>query len=335
MAPPSTRPAAPRPGSARRPARRRALRRLEAAPGAGRLLAAPAETAAAGRAHRRRRPKARREFWDELHARARRHHRAGGHALHGRGRALRRDRLHRLRRAARQRAGGTRCLPQPASSPAAATWKRPSCASSARRTTITRRRHDELVLGAHRGHLHQGVAADAARPRRPSRWRSASPSCSWCCSATPSIPIPKGLPTAIVAPVASDMSRSLAAGAAEQRLLPPRRHRPRRARGRRAAAAWRAAVRGADPRRLRAPRAARRAACHPGHRRRHRPSAGGNAIAALERIAAEALGRDLGRVPGVAAAAAPPFELVVHRRYNPRACRATTSCPGWWAPSSP
>ena len=43
-------------------------------------------------------PKARRDFWDEIHRLAgRRHHRAGDHALHGRGRALPPARLHRLR----------------------------------------------------------------------------------------------------------------------------------------------------------------------------------------------------------------------------------------------
>ena len=47
-------------------------------------------------------PKARREFWNEIHAlAARRAHRAGLHPLHGRGRALSRDRLYRLRPSAR------------------------------------------------------------------------------------------------------------------------------------------------------------------------------------------------------------------------------------------
>ena len=49
-------------------------------------------------------PKARREFWNEIHALAgARAHRAGLDPLHGRGRALSRDRLYRLRRAARAR----------------------------------------------------------------------------------------------------------------------------------------------------------------------------------------------------------------------------------------
>ena len=49
-------------------------------------------------------PKARREFWNEIHAlAARRSHRAGLDPLHGRGRALPRDRLYRLWRAARAR----------------------------------------------------------------------------------------------------------------------------------------------------------------------------------------------------------------------------------------
>ena len=58
-------------------------------------------------------PKARREFWNEIHAlAARRAHGAGLHPLHGRGRALPRDRLHRLWRAAgaRHRRGGDRRL---------------------------------------------------------------------------------------------------------------------------------------------------------------------------------------------------------------------------------
>ena len=46
-------------------------------------------------------PKARREFWNEIHALAAEGpHRAGLHPLHGRGRALPRDRLHRLWRSA-------------------------------------------------------------------------------------------------------------------------------------------------------------------------------------------------------------------------------------------
>ena len=50
-------------------------------------------------------PKARREFWNEIHKlAARRHDGAGFHALHGRGRALSRDRLHRLRRSCWRRA---------------------------------------------------------------------------------------------------------------------------------------------------------------------------------------------------------------------------------------
>ena len=58
-------------------------------------------------------PKARREFWNEIHAlAAARPHRAGLDPLHGRGRALPRDRLHRLWRiaGARHRRGGDRRL---------------------------------------------------------------------------------------------------------------------------------------------------------------------------------------------------------------------------------
>jgi ABC-2 type transport system ATP-binding protein len=53
-------------------------------------------------------PKARREFWDEIHRSPPRAHRAGLDPLHGRGRALPRDRLHRLWQAAGARHGPTR-----------------------------------------------------------------------------------------------------------------------------------------------------------------------------------------------------------------------------------
>ena len=84
------------------PARRRAVGRLEAAAGARRLHPARAASAAARRADRRRRSQGTaRILGRDPRPRRRGHHRAGLHPLHGRGRALPRDRLHRLRRAAR------------------------------------------------------------------------------------------------------------------------------------------------------------------------------------------------------------------------------------------
>ena len=139
---------------------------------------------------------------------------------------------------------------------------------------------------------------------------------------------PQGLPTAIVAPVASDMSRSLAAALQNSgyfRLvatdLGEREADERLLRGELQFVVQipddfaRRVLRGEQPAILVTADATD-------------PSAGGNAIAALERIAAEALGRDLGRVPGVAAAAAPPFELVVHRRYNPEGLSRYNIVPG-------
>ena len=77
--------------------RRRIVGRLEAAAGARRLHAAEPATAAARRADRRRRSQgAARILERDSRARRQRAHRAGLHPLHGRGRALSRDRLHRL-----------------------------------------------------------------------------------------------------------------------------------------------------------------------------------------------------------------------------------------------
>ncbi len=59
------------------------------------------------------------------------------------------------------------------------------------------------------------------------------------------------------------------------------------------------------------------------------PSAGGNAIAALERLAAGALARELRTVPDAAApAGATPFDVVVHRRYNPEGLSRYNIVPG-------
>ena len=97
-----------------RPARRHALRRLEAAPGARRLRHAPAAAPAPRRADGRRRPEgAARVLGRDPPARRRRADRARLDPLHGRGRALPPHRLHRLRQGgrARHRAGGDRRSP--------------------------------------------------------------------------------------------------------------------------------------------------------------------------------------------------------------------------------
>ena len=102
---------AARPQRPRGAARRRAVRRLEAAARARRLHAAQSATAAARRADRRRRPQgAARILERDPRARRAGPNGAGLDPLHGRGRALPRDRLHRLWRAAgaRHRAGGDR-----------------------------------------------------------------------------------------------------------------------------------------------------------------------------------------------------------------------------------
>ena len=83
--------------------------RLEATAGARRLRAARAQAAAARRADRGRRPQgAPRLLGRDPFLRRRGHHGAGVDPLHGRGRALSRDRLHRLRRAAWRAARPTR-----------------------------------------------------------------------------------------------------------------------------------------------------------------------------------------------------------------------------------
>ena len=90
-----------------RPARRRAVGRLEAAPGPGRRDPARAPAAAARRADRRGRPQgAARVLGRDPRAGRRRHDRAGLDPLHGRGRALPRHRLYPLRPADRARHGG-------------------------------------------------------------------------------------------------------------------------------------------------------------------------------------------------------------------------------------
>ncbi len=87
-------------------ARRRIVGRLEAAAGARRLHVAEPATAAARRADRRRRSEGAARFLErDLRARRRRADRAGLDALHGRGRALPRDRLYRLWRIAVARHG--------------------------------------------------------------------------------------------------------------------------------------------------------------------------------------------------------------------------------------
>ncbi|MDP1629791.1 MAG: ABC transporter permease [Caulobacter sp.] len=58
------------------------------------------------------------------------------------------------------------------------------------------------------------------------------------------------------------------------------------------------------------------------------PSATGAAVAALAGLPQEALKRDLLGAVAPARAAAPPFEVVVHRRYNPEAIAAYNIVPG-------
>lgn len=58
------------------------------------------------------------------------------------------------------------------------------------------------------------------------------------------------------------------------------------------------------------------------------PSAAGTALAAVGQIAAQALHRDLQGPLASLAAAAPPFELRLHRRYNPEGITAYNVVPG-------
>jgi ABC-2 type transport system permease protein len=58
------------------------------------------------------------------------------------------------------------------------------------------------------------------------------------------------------------------------------------------------------------------------------PSATGGALAALSALPGEALRHDLTGALGPRAGAAPPFEVVVHRRYNPQAITAYNIVPG-------
>jgi ABC-2 type transport system permease protein len=58
------------------------------------------------------------------------------------------------------------------------------------------------------------------------------------------------------------------------------------------------------------------------------PSATGGAVAALAALPAQALAHDLNGALGPRAAAPPPFEVVVHRRYNPEAVTAYNIVPG-------
>jgi ABC-2 type transport system permease protein len=58
------------------------------------------------------------------------------------------------------------------------------------------------------------------------------------------------------------------------------------------------------------------------------PSATGAAVAALSALPAQALAHDLKGALGPSAAAAAPFEVIVHRRYNPEAVTAYNIVPG-------
>ena len=98
---------APRPERPRGAARRRTVRRLEAAACAWRLHPAEPATSASRRADRGRRSKGAARFLErDPRARGRRAHRSGLDPLHGRGRAMPRDRLYRLWSSARARHGG-------------------------------------------------------------------------------------------------------------------------------------------------------------------------------------------------------------------------------------
>ena len=145
-------------------------------------------------------PKARRDFWDEIHALAARgHDRAGLDPLHGRGRALPRDRLHRLRqadgarhgrgghrsspasitfvgeRAGRRPAGARRCATRPGVErrgavrrDAACLRPRPRGAARGGDRALSRRAADQLERGrAHaRGRLHPAHGQGAGQLRR-------------------------------------------------------------------------------------------------------------------------------------------------------------------------
>ena len=129
-------------------------------------------------------PKARREFWGEIHKLAAEGMtRAGLHPLHGRGRALSRDRLHRLRRAARagHHRRGDRPIapcdlhgqrPRPAvacrrsspASPASTWWRRsaPACTWRGAMPAASTRRSRHFRASPE---LHLGPVAAVARGR--------------------------------------------------------------------------------------------------------------------------------------------------------------------------
>ena len=141
------------------PARRHAVGRLEAAPGARRLHHAQAAAAAARRADGRRRPEgAARILGRDPPAGRGRADRARLHPLHGRGRALPPHRLHRLRRHRGARHGRARSSRQSG----LATYRRRP-AATARRGGARARRH---------------AGRRAGRRLRPGRCMSSAPTAS-------------------------------------------------------------------------------------------------------------------------------------------------------------
>ena len=154
-----------------------------------------------------------------------------------------------------------------------------------------------------------------------------------CCSATRSTPIPKHLPTAVLAADNEPLRAQLRGGACRTAATSTSsRTVASEARGRtRCCDAGDVQFVVDHPGRFRARAAARRAPGAAGRGRRHRP--GGHRQRAWRRSATSArraLAHDLtGPLAHAAARAPPPFELRVHRRYNPEGTHAaTTSCPG-------
>ena len=368
-----------------RPARRHALRRLEAAPGAGRLHPARAEAAAARRAHRRRRPQgaarvlgrdppARRatgitvlvttHYMDEAERCHRiayiaygrlldRGHGAGGDRAarasspgEAAGRGRRRGWRASLRRQARRRDG--RAASAPRSTSAART--RPALEAAHR--ALARRRRARLaaeieptledvfihLMGRRAGQFRMSGRLFSLRPRlvamlvkefiqmRRDRLTFAHDgrhpgACSSCCSATPSTPTRKHLPTAVLVHDHSDLTPQLRGRRCRTRgyfrIVASAGEPARRSTG------CSTAARSCSPSPSRPDftrdllRGDRPAAAGRGRRHRpgrHRQRAG----AAARRLNRRALRpRPERRRWPTRRRTRPPFELRVHRRYNP------------------